>query len=152
MMRLAVVGSGHGQQVLIEGESGCGKTRLLTEFLRRAAVIGTLVAAGECPPQGLSAQGDAVLQAGPLSPLRPLLQAIADLCRTQGEQTTQALLGSQLRVLASIEPALASVPGAELVPALQPLPMEAAKLRLLAAMTETLLALGRRGAGAAAPR
>lgn len=145
MMRLAVVGSGHGQQVLIEGESGCGKTRLLTEFLRRAAVIGTFVAAGECPPQGVSAQGDAVLQAGPLSPLRPLLQAIADLCRAQGEQATQALLGSQLRVLASIEPALASVPGAELVPALQPLPMEAAKLRLLAAMTETLVALGQRG-------
>jgi len=145
LSRLHALGEGHGELLLLEGESGSGKTRLLTEFLRRASLTGAFVAAGECPPQGVSTQGEAMLHAGPLTPLRPLLQAVADLCRAQGEQTTLTLLHHHLPVLVLIEPALAEVPGAEQFSEAQPLPIEAAKHRLLNAVSELLMALARRG-------
>ncbi len=44
--------SGAGSMILVTGDSGIGKSRLLAEFARRAAASGALVLVGECPPLG----------------------------------------------------------------------------------------------------
>src|SRR5262249_54600099 len=41
---------GHGCAVLIEGDAGIGKSRLIAEFEDRARVLGARVLAGECLP------------------------------------------------------------------------------------------------------
>ncbi len=146
MQHVEQLSRGHGELILLEGESGCGKTRLLTELVRRAQLTGVMVQIGECQPKGVARPGEAALQAGPLSPLRPLLQMIGDLCRTEGTATTQELLGPRLRVLAAIEPSLAALPGANEQPDVQSLPADAARQRVLGAVVDTLTLLSRRGA------
>ncbi|WP_307795854.1 AAA family ATPase [Amycolatopsis sp. 195334CR] len=78
--------------VLLEGEAGMGKTRLVQELLRRPELAGTRVLTGSCQPLREPFPYGPVLEAlrgvadfpiGPLSPvagvLRPLLPEIADL-------------------------------------------------------------------------
>ena len=141
--RLHKLIAGQGQLVLLEGESGSGKTRLLSELLRSAGRAGVFVATGECPPQNVMDKGSPVIHIGPLKPLRPLLASIADRCRQDGEACTQRLLGAHLHVLSAIEPGLTSLPGADRLPKASPLPIDAAKHRVLGALSDCMLTLAK---------
>ncbi|MFO0576918.1 MAG: AAA family ATPase [Polyangia bacterium] len=134
---------GKGELVLISGESGSGKTRLISELLRGAATAQLTVIASECPPVEVTAGSAPAIHRGPLVPLRPLLQAVADLCRTDWPLRLQGLQPRHLAVLAAFEPALADLPGvASLTEA--PLGVDAVKHRVLTAAAETLVVLAKR--------
>ncbi|MBI2569921.1 MAG: tetratricopeptide repeat protein [Candidatus Schekmanbacteria bacterium] len=122
---------GRGAIVLLGGESGVGKTRLVTELAREAVGRGVLVLGGECLEVGGSA----------LQPFRKPLQAIADRCREQGREETERLLGPRAKLLALFAPELAALPGQEAHPEPAELPAEAARLRILTYLVDTFAAL-----------
>lgn len=122
-----------GGLVFVSGESGVGKTRLVMEVARSAAQGEMTVVTGQCAALGLAG-------AGPLHPFRPLLCAVADWCRERGPRRTRGLLGPWGKVLAAYEPALADLHGEDELHAPAPLPPEAARARVLAALKATLLA------------
>ncbi len=139
--KVAALEEGQGGRVLVEGESGSGKTRLILEVVRRAKSEQLNMVACECSPLDATSADHPVPHPAPLAPLQPLLRAVADRCRTGGADATARLLGARLAVLKSIEPTLAHLPGAERWPEPAPLPPEAAKHRVLSAMADTLKAL-----------
>ncbi|WP_437668503.1 protein kinase domain-containing protein [Sorangium sp. So ce131] len=133
---------GHGRCVLVGGESGVGKTYLAAAIAREAALRGMRVIAGECVPFAtVDARAGRDARAAPLHPFRRLFEAVADLCREGGEELTEVLLGGRAKVLAAYEPLLRHVPGHEAQPEPPEVPAEAARLRLLNALGETLAAL-----------
>jgi len=71
--------------VLLAGPSGVGKTRLALELGQRAAARRVRVVRGECRSVRSLRAGASTIAPPPLYPLRPLLQAIADHCRAEGE-------------------------------------------------------------------
>jgi serine/threonine protein kinase/predicted ATPase len=121
--------SGAGRLVLIGGESGVGKTRLVMELARQAQAQELNVLAGECSAGG-----------APLHPLRRALQAVADRCRELDASETERRLGRRGKVLAPYEPALASLSGLEAHSRPAELPPELARLRLFHDLAETLAA------------
>ena len=128
---------GRGGVVLVGGESGVGKTRLLVEAGRRAERAGALVLAGECPPRDSQAGGAA------LDALRAPLRRIADRCRERGEAEADAVVGARGPLLARYEPALEELPGQAKFPEPSELPPAAARLRLYEALAATFSALAR---------
>jgi serine/threonine protein kinase/predicted ATPase len=134
---------GEGGLVLVGGESGVGKTRLVQEAAREAERAGLLVLSGESRAglQGGQSGAGEQQEAGALEALRPALQRVADRCRERGVETTERLLGRRGKVLALYEPALAGLPGQQRHPEPAELPPEAARARLLADVVETLGAL-----------
>jgi predicted ATPase len=127
--------TGHGNLVLMEGESGVGKSRLAVEFGREAAQQGVLVMVGDCTEAGARA----------LQAFRKPLQTIADKCREQGANETERLLGRRGKLLALYEPALIGLPGQDLHPSPAHLPEDAARLRLFIYLDQTLAALAENG-------
>ena len=127
--------SGDGGLVLMEGESGVGKTRLTLELAAEAEGLETLVLAGECRSEFEGGQ--------PLAAFRRLLQAYGLLCRDPA--APEALTGNA-RVLEPYCPELRLVPGFEDLPALDPLPGEAARLRLERELARVLAQLAERRA------
>lgn len=77
-------GAGSPQAVLIGGEAGVGKTRLLEEFLRRAADAGAVTTLGGCLEVG--AEG---------LPFAPLASALRRLYRALGPELESAAAGSE---------------------------------------------------------
>jgi tetratricopeptide (TPR) repeat protein len=135
--------SGGGAAVLIGGESGVGKTRLLMELCRQARQGGLEVLPGECsPPSALRAASEGAGSLA-LEALRKPLQALADRCREAGAAETQRLLSGRGRVLGLYEPALLELPGQRSLPEPPELPPEAARLRLYRFLSETWAALAR---------
>jgi serine/threonine protein kinase/tetratricopeptide (TPR) repeat protein len=130
---------GRGGLILVGGESGVGKTSIAVEASRLAAVRGMQVKTGECISVALS--GDRTVRAAPLHPLRELLQSLADRCVAEGALTGLKLLGARGKVLASLEPRLAQLPGVAECPDPPELPAEAARTRLFGSLSETLLAM-----------
>jgi serine/threonine protein kinase/tetratricopeptide (TPR) repeat protein len=128
-LRRLRAGAGHGGLLLLGGESGVGKTRLLLEALREQERRGGTVLGGECPPARPALGG-----------LRRPLRSIADRCRERGWRETERILGARGRLLAAYEPELSGLPGQEAYPEPPELPPEAAQQRLYAALTETLAA------------
>jgi tetratricopeptide (TPR) repeat protein len=114
--------------VLVSGESGVGKTRLATELGRRADEQGLLVGVGECLPGEPRALGA----------LQGLLQVVADHCRAGGRAVTERVLGASGPPLWPYAPWLASLPGQQGLRPAEPLPQEAARLRLYQALLEIL--------------
>jgi serine/threonine protein kinase/predicted ATPase len=121
-----------GGFVLVEGESGVGKTRLVIEAARNAASGGVRVLAGEC----LALDGASA--AAPLHPFRQPLLALADRCRERGVDETERMLGNRGAILARFEPAIANLPGQSSYPAPVDLPPDAARLRLFECLAATL--------------
>jgi hypothetical protein len=98
---------GDGGVLLLEGESGIGKTYLAMAFARRAMAQGFTVVADSCAPgQDLEGNTDT-----PLLPFRRFLQAISDRCVEMGPDTTALLLGPSLHLLAPYEPSLGGAAG-----------------------------------------
>lgn len=121
----------HGRVVFVAGESGIGKTRLGMEAGRRAIEKSIQVLTGESLP-GVGR---------PLEALRKPLLAIGELCRDRGASEVRRILGPRLKVLASYEPFLARLPGAEQQPDPVELPADEARSRLFSYLRETLAAM-----------
>jgi predicted Ser/Thr protein kinase len=109
---LAAARSGEGSMACVAGESGVGKTRLLSEAARVARQLGMRVVTGRC--MSVDAEGGLVGEqsAGPLHPLRSLLQLAADHCREGGIAETVRLFGSERPLIAEYDRTLAQVVGA----------------------------------------
>jgi len=159
--RVSDLGEGRGGIVLLGGQSGVGKTRIVAEVAQHAGRNNILVVAGKCvslprasgaepgrtatsgsrPGQTIDMGGESRESA--LHPLRGLFQAIADRCRDEGEATFASWLGTWARVLAHYEPSIAAVPGFEALPELPALPAPAARRRALEAVRDTLEAVSK---------
>jgi len=121
--------SGHGNMVLIEGDAGVGKTRLLREFARGAEWRGVQV---------LWARGQDMAKLPPYGVLRELLRS--GLSSLRARQLNQLLDGTWLRETSVLVPELTEwLPGLSARVMLAP---EQAHSRLLEALARTVLALG----------
>ncbi len=122
--------AGHGRLVILEGEAGVGKTRLLQETARDASWRGVQVLWGQ--------------NAGPEppAPYRPLAEALeAALSPLRMEQLSALLGPTHLREIVRLIPSLAEwLPGMEPSPALHP---SQERERFLEALTRLLLGLAR---------
>ena len=96
-MTAALIGSSGRAPVLVllVGEAGVGKTRLVTEVGQRAEATGALVITGGCVPLG----------AGTV-PFAPIREAMRDLANRRSERDLDLLLGTEREELASLVPAV----------------------------------------------
>ncbi|WP_375766588.1 protein kinase [Archangium gephyra] len=120
-----------GQLLLLEGESGVGKTRLALELSLLATRRQVRVVTGPCAMWG----------GAPLHPFLPLLQLLADRCREQGTAEAERLLGAGGRWLALYEPSFAELPGVREQPELPALAPAVARQRILETLRKALLGL-----------
>jgi predicted ATPase len=81
--------------VLVGGEAGVGKTRLVTELIARCAADGTRVLAGGCVPVGEGAL-----------PYAPIVEALRILVAEAGVAAVRELVGPSWPELARLLPAL----------------------------------------------
>jgi AAA ATPase domain len=81
--------------VLVGGEAGVGKTRLVAELTARCAANGIRVLAGGCVPVG----GDGL-------PFAPIMESLRPLPEELGADTVRGLAGPSWRELARLLPAL----------------------------------------------
>ncbi len=102
---------GEGALLFLGGPSGIGKTFVAAEAARQAAIHGFTVVMGECLPLGGPDDAGSDLASGPLRPLRPLLQAMADRCQEEGAAYTDRIFGPRGKLLAAYEPSLTELPG-----------------------------------------
>ncbi|MBI2565747.1 MAG: tetratricopeptide repeat protein [Candidatus Schekmanbacteria bacterium] len=135
---------GAGQVVLLRGESGIGKTRLLQELVRKVSprmiVLGDRTRA---PHAGMaSAEEPGGL---PLQPLEHLFEHVAQLCEQLGSEGTARLLQDSGPLLSAYAPPLRLLPGIDPLAPIVPLPPEASRLRLFFALRQLLGAVAREG-------
>ena len=125
--RLHAAANGRGSVVFIAAESGAGKTTLAASIGAAAFPLNVEVVMGVCSAGG-----------SPLHPFRPLLQAIADCCVSEGPESTERLLGPHGRVLGAYEPAVDQV--ARSIPAASQadIPPDATRDLLLETLTDVL--------------
>jgi predicted ATPase len=126
-----------GAMILVGGESGVGKTRLIMELARKAKMRQVQVATGRCLALG---SADATVRSAPLYPWRDCLLTAADHCRTQGSAETERIFGERGKILAFYEPALADLPYAQQHPTPAQLPAQAERARLFRCLREVLFA------------
>ncbi|MBI2571992.1 MAG: tetratricopeptide repeat protein [Candidatus Schekmanbacteria bacterium] len=131
---LEAAAAGHGGVVVVSGDSGAGKTRLLLEIAHLAAARRLTVAAGSCRETA----------APSLAPLRGVLSRFAERHACGMAAHTDPSLLRSIETLASFEPALGRLLGT-LAPAAEPreLPVEAARFRLLRAVGMIIAELAR---------
>ncbi|NRD51754.1 serine/threonine-protein kinase PknK [Corallococcus sp. AB030] len=129
-----------GQLILLEGESGVGKTRLAMEVALLASQRQVRTLTGQCALLDMSSLEQGRIAVA-LHPFRPLLQWVADRCRERGDTEAERLLGTGARWLALYEPALAELPWVRRLPELPVLPPAAAQPRILEALRKAFAAL-----------
>jgi hypothetical protein len=132
---------GEGALVLLEGESGIGKTFFASELCQRVQRKGLQVIKGECSPPPAAGQPGQENGGLPLHSFRELLEALGDHCREHSGGETARLLGPKLRLLTAYEPSLAHVPDAQNWPEMPALPASAARERLVRTVVDALAAL-----------
>jgi serine/threonine protein kinase/tetratricopeptide (TPR) repeat protein len=128
-----------GGMVLLEGESGIGKTFLVAELARMERLRGRRVITGECVPVATAGAATSEFSAGPLHPLRRLLRSIADECQRGGPAVADRLLGPRAAFLSDYEPAFGPFSAGSAAPA-KTLPAQAARARVLHSLAETVAA------------
>jgi DNA-binding CsgD family transcriptional regulator len=117
------------QLVIIGGEAGSGKSRLVREFAREAADGGALILYGAC---------DAVVR----RPYRPFVEALEQLVRDSDPSVLRAELGSEGRELTRLLPELPATVGALATPvAADP---DTERHRLHSAVSDLIGAVSRR--------
>jgi class 3 adenylate cyclase/DNA-binding CsgD family transcriptional regulator/tetratricopeptide (TPR) repeat protein len=114
---------GRRQVVLVGGDAGAGKTRLVGEFGRMVHRRGGLVLYGSCTDQEL--------------PFQPFVEAFSHLLRSVPEEDVAALVGPGVHQLARVLPALRAgqAPDAERLPTNDP---DAERYRFFEAVTDLL--------------
>jgi tetratricopeptide (TPR) repeat protein len=117
-----------GALIVVRGQAGMGKTRLLNEAVREGRLRGLWILASSCSPDSTA----------PLSGFRGALRQLGDICREGGEKTTQWLLGHRGPLLALHEPSLAGLPGQASQPSPEELPEGTARLRRFSYVAEAL--------------
>ncbi|HEX6383971.1 MAG TPA: AAA family ATPase [Anaerolineae bacterium] len=128
---LAVAMSGRGRLVLISGEAGVGKTRLVEEFLALAKERGAQVFQGQCH----ELEDDL-----PYQPIREALQPY--LLRHLAPERARQILGPAAPHLARLAPEVRElVPN---LPRLEPLPAEEERQRMLAGLVQFCRSLASR--------
>lgn len=132
--------AGSGALVLIQGESGIGKTALVAEFARRAAANRFIVVAGQCLPSSGDSTVGAEAHARPLEPLQNMLLAIADRCRERGEAASRATFANHLDILSAIDAGIAALGWPKPPPDLQQHDPVSARRRVLNALAEAIAA------------
>ena len=99
---LAEAGSGNPSAVLVGGEAGVGKSRLVSEFAAQAQGKGARVLAGGCLELGADGL-----------PFAPFTSMLRELVRDLGAEGVAALLpGGTTRELARLLPEFGEPPGA----------------------------------------
>ncbi|WP_158619231.1 serine/threonine-protein kinase PknK [Corallococcus sp. AB011P] len=129
-----------GQLILLEGESGVGKTRLAMEVALLASRRQVKTLTGQCALLDMSSLEQGRIAVA-LHPFRPLLQWLADRCRERGDAEAERLLGTGARWLALYEPALVELPWVRGLPELPVLPPAVAQPRILEALRKAFAAL-----------
>lgn len=121
-----------GGLVLLGGESGVGKTRVLLEFNRRISMqaVAAQVLMSECLPE----------RRRPFEALRQPLQQIADRCRALGPTETARIVGDAAGFYSVVVPDFAELPGVPPSAAVEGQGREA-RVRLWEALTATFRAL-----------
>src|SRR6185369_12451916 len=119
-----------------------GTTFLVAEFSRAERRRGHRVVTGECVPVAGGGMTMTEFSAGPLHPLRGLLNAIGDECQQGGQEVASRLLGARAALLAEYEPAMAAFVDPTAGQLARGLPAPAARERVLECLTETLAAFG----------
>ncbi|MFC1849650.1 protein kinase [candidate division CSSED10-310 bacterium] len=122
-----ILASGQGGLVLIGGESGVGKTRLIIEFGHQMALQSIQVLTGECSDT----------TGRPLEVLLKPLQRIADRCRERGQKEADRVFGKRGSLLSQYEPSIADLPGQNRYEKPADLPVSEAKTRLFMYLCET---------------
>jgi predicted ATPase/DNA-binding CsgD family transcriptional regulator len=125
--RFEIAKTGQTGIVLVAGEPGIGKTRLLDTFAARATDAGARVLRG-----GAS-------EAAGMPPYLPFLEALGQHVRATPPDELRSQAGDMAGILASILPELAARLGD--MPRSYPLPPEQARLRLFEAVSAFLAAL-----------
>jgi DNA-binding CsgD family transcriptional regulator/tetratricopeptide (TPR) repeat protein len=120
---LAGAAAGQPTAVVLDGEAGTGKTRLLQEFASTAQESGAFVLAGGC----LELAGDGI-------PYGPLTEALRWLVRAEGRQRARELAGPAWSELADLISDFTAGPG--------PAPGYGAQIRVFGAVSRLLDHLG----------
>jgi DNA-binding NarL/FixJ family response regulator len=122
---LRTLRQGTGQVVLLAGEAGVGKSRLVTECRQRAASDGFTILQGHCFERDL------------LFPYAPIIDALRSFLAPQPAATIADLLGVLATELVKLLPELAlAIPHVQPTPALHP---EAEKRRLFETLVHLLI-------------
>ncbi len=134
--RLDQLAENQGSVAFVEGEAGCGKTRLAVETIHLARRKRFRVLVGCC-----TSSRDSAASWKPLQPLRPVFRYLADRCRELGDAESQRLFGHEGRLLARYEPALQALPFLKDSTEPPDLPLVAARTRLFRRLGRTFEAL-----------
>ena len=128
----AVVGGGDARLLLVMGDAGVGKTRLVTEGMRRVAADGVVAVWGGCLPMRETL------------PLLPVADALAELSRVDGGELLDAALAVTPRYVGSeVERLVPRLGSGAAEPSRQ---VESGQReRLFAAIAELLGAVAQRG-------
>ena len=137
--RLEEAASGRGGLVLVSGESGIGKTRLMSEFASLAASRGRLVLGGACE---LTTGRSGELGGASLGAWREPLRRVGDICRERGARERERVLGGRVRLLTPFEPSLCDLVADESEPG--DLPPQEARRRLFEGLLGVIRALAER--------
>jgi DNA-binding CsgD family transcriptional regulator len=125
--QLTLAGQGQGRVVLVAGEPGIGKTRLLTEIARHARAEGWLVLGG----RAYDSEG--------MPPYLPFTEALQGYVRRCSLEGLQAVLGSAGPDVALLVPALRErLPD---LPAAAPVAPDVQRYRLFEAVSDFLVAV-----------
>jgi len=128
MVYLSVLKKGKKRLILIGGESGIGKTRLVMELGRKAVVQGVQILTGECRRTSVR----------PLEAFKKPLKTLADRCKVRGKTLTDRIFGRRGRVLSIYEPSLLDLPELNAFPDPTELEPDEARLRLFSYLSKTL--------------